>query len=233
MFSRPSENLRRSNSQAHGKTGSSERSFDDFVLIIPLIRQHAQFSFRKKRSEEKEELVEECLANAFRAYVRLLELGKEDLIYPSVLAKFAVKQVRCGRRVGGHLNSNDILSGYAQLRRNIVLERLDYYDPEAKAWRAAVVEDPSTPIPEQVAFRIDFPAWLQQHQSPKRRVAEALALGYTTKEAAKRFNVSPGRISQLRRDFEKSWQEFQGEHRAAVRQSLETIELGQKLGMAG
>jgi len=43
--------------------------------------------------EEKAELIEECLANAFRAYARLMELGKQDVIYPSVLAKFAVKQV--------------------------------------------------------------------------------------------------------------------------------------------
>ena len=153
-------------------------AYDEFVLIIPVIREHARFSFRKKNPEEKEELIEECLANAFRAYTRLIELGKQDMIYPTVLAKFAVKQVISGRRVGGSLNSDDILSRYAQLRRDITIKRLDRYDPEEKIWKEAVVEDTETPIPEQVAFRVDFPAWLQLYQPSKRRVAEALALGY-------------------------------------------------------
>ena len=216
MICCPSENPRNSIPTPKQKSASQhpKRSHDDFVLLIPVIREHARFSFRKNRPEEKEELIEECLANAFRAYVRLMELGKEAMIYPTVLAKYAVRQVRSGRKVGGCLNSNDILSRYAQLRRNITIKRLDRYDPEEKAWKEAVIEDPETPIPEQVAFRVDFPTWLKQYQAPKRRVAEALALGYTTNEASKRFNVTAGRISQLRGEFEKSWGEFQGEEEA-------------------
>ena len=38
-----------------------------------------------------------------------------------------------------------------------------------------------------------------------------LALSHTTGEVAKRFRVSAGRISQLRRDLQRSWEEFQGE----------------------
>jgi hypothetical protein len=192
-----------------------QRTYDDFVLIIPVIRNHARVSFCKMQPEEKEELIEECLANAFRAYARLLELGKHDLIYPTVLAKFAVKQVRSGRRVGGKLNCQDVLSLYAQKRKAIKIERLDRFDPEEQAWLEAVVEDTETPVPEQVAFRVDFPAWLKQYQVPKRRLAKTLALGYTTNEAARRFDLSASRISQLRRAFEKSWEAYQGEEEAA------------------
>jgi hypothetical protein len=191
-----------------------KQAHEDFVLIIPVVRTHARISFRKKPPEEQEELIAECLANAFRAYARLLELNKRELIYPTVLAKFAVKQAREGRKVGGRLNCNDILSRYAQLRQNITVERLDHFDTEENGWQEAVVEDTSTPVAEQAAFRVDFPAWLAQYSSPKRRIAEALALGYTTGEIAKQFQVSPGRISQLRRDFQQSWSEFQGEEMA-------------------
>jgi hypothetical protein len=94
MIRSPSDNPQ---SNPHAKRNSAARhpqiSYEDFVLIIPAIREHARISFRKKRPEEKAELIEECLANAFRAYARLMELGKQDVIYPSVLAKFAVKQV--------------------------------------------------------------------------------------------------------------------------------------------
>jgi hypothetical protein len=38
-----------------------------------------------------------------------------------------------------------------------------------------------------------------------------LATGEATKTAARKFHVTPGRISQLRREFQDSWQEYQGE----------------------
>ena len=45
----------------------------------------------------------------------------------------------------------------------------------------------------------------------KAAALEALATGETTKKAAKRFRVTPGRISQLRRELQQNWQDFQGE----------------------
>ena len=74
----------------------------------------------------------------------------------------------------------------------------------------AVVEDSRTPVPDQVAFRIDFSDWLKRQPRRNRRIAEALAVGNATGEVARRFHVTSGRISQLRRQFHRSWQEFQG-----------------------
>jgi hypothetical protein len=202
----PRRNPRPSISAEQGKNHGA-----GFVPMIPVIRRQAKISFRKKGREEREELIEECVANAFRAYARLWELGKEELIYPSVLARYAVKQVREGRKVGGHLNQNEILSRYAQLRRRIAVERLDCYDAEDEEWKAATIEDNRTPIAEQVAFKMDFEHWLRQQRRPRRRIAEFLALGYTTTETARRFDVSKGRISQLRREFERSWKTYQGD----------------------
>jgi hypothetical protein len=38
-----------------------------------------------------------------------------------------------------------------------------------------------------------------------------LAAGYSTAEAAERFRLSPGRISQLRREYQDAWEVFQRE----------------------
>ena len=75
----------------------------------------------------------------------------------------------------------------------------------------AMVEDHQTPVADQVAFRIDFPAWLRTQSAHDRRIVETLAIGHSTTEVAKRFHVSAGRISQKRRDFHDSWQDFRGE----------------------
>lgn len=57
-------------------------------------------------------------------------------------------------------------------------------------------------------FMIDFREWLKSLDRLQRRIALALAAGATTKETAKRFQRSPGRISQIRVELERSWQEF-------------------------
>src|SRR5271157_4365356 len=217
----PSQNPSRSNGKAKRNAASRRpHPYQDFERIIPIIRGHARISFPGKGPEEQEELAAECVANAFRAYARLVELGKRHLIYPSVLARYAVMQAREGRRVGGSLNTHDVLSRYAQRRKRIVVERLDKFDPDADEWQEAVIEDHATPVPEQVAFRVDFPVWLEGHPASKRRIAKALALGFTTSEAARRFQISASRISQLRRQFESSWQNYQGEEPAAISEEL-------------
>jgi hypothetical protein len=63
-------------------------------------------------------------------------------------------------------------------------------------------------VDEQAAFNIDFPAWLATLPAVKRRVAEKLARGHGTGEAARVTGVSAGRVSQLRRELADSWFDF-------------------------
>ena len=63
-------------------------------------------------------------------------------------------------------------------------------------------------MPDTVAFRVDFADWLQSLRRRDRCIAESLSLGHTTSDVAKRFKVSAGRVSQLRRELAKSWKDF-------------------------
>jgi len=74
-----------------------------------------------------------------------------------------------------------------------------------------VVDTRLAPVPDIVAFRCDFPAWLNTLSRRDRRIAEFLSLGNRTTDVAKRFNVSAGRVSQLRRELAESWKNFRGE----------------------
>jgi len=38
-----------------------------------------------------------------------------------------------------------------------------------------------------------------------------MSLNERTKDLSKRFSISPGRISQMRRDFKDGWQRFVGD----------------------
>jgi hypothetical protein len=180
--------------------------------MMPAIRQHARIAFRHLGPEAREEAVEEVVCNACAAVAHLAELDKLDLAYASVLARYGVAQVRDGRKIGGHLNCKDISSRYCQRLKGVVVERLDHFDEEENAWAEAVVEDTRTAsVSEIVAFRCDFTDWLANLSRRDRRIAESLAIGNRTSDVAKRFMVSAGRVSQLRRELAESWRTFVGE----------------------
>jgi hypothetical protein len=184
--------------------------------MLPVIRKYANNAFRYLDPEAREDAVHEVIANAVVAFARLVKLGKADLGYPTVLARYGVAQFRDGRRVGNRVRISEILSDYAQRQKGFLVERLDGFEKESGEWLEAIVEDARTPVPDQVGFRMDFPAWLKLQTRRNRRIAEALAVGNTTGEVARRFKVTSGRISQLRRQFHQSWKEFQGDTTAAT-----------------
>jgi hypothetical protein len=181
-----------------------------FLIMLPAIRQQLRFAFRDLKAEDREEAVAEATANAAIVYARLFQLGKTDVAYPSALARFAAAQYRSGRRVGNRLNVNDVMSGYAQHRRGIHVERLDKFDLE-QGWKEVFVEDRSCTPAELAASRIDFDNWLGGLSTKRRRIAATLASGESTLAVARKFRLSPGRISQLRRELDQDWRAFHGE----------------------
>jgi DNA-directed RNA polymerase specialized sigma subunit len=62
--------------------------------------------------------------------------------------------------------------------------------------------------------RCDFSDWLKSLKRRDRRIAEVLAVGERTQNVAKRFKVSAGRVSQLRRELAESWRAFVGDEPA-------------------
>ena len=191
-----------------------------FAAMLPTIVGYIVPAFRRLRPEAKEEAIAEAVANCCAAYARLAERGRESLAFATVLAGHAVAQVRVGRQVGGSLNSADISSTYAQRKQQFEVNRLDRYDWGENCWKEILLEDHTTPILDQVCFRLDFPCWLDTLPQRDREVAECLAAGESTSAVAERFGVSLGRISQLRRRLEKSWLEFQGENEEQEQREL-------------
>jgi hypothetical protein len=187
---------------------NNNRIFED---LLPAIHQHAHVAFRFNPREEREELIAEVVANAFCAFHRLAERGKTDLAYATPLAWYAIRQVRSGRLVGTSLNIHDVMSRYCQTARQITVDRLDQLDPEQDSWQEVLVEDRHATPADIAVTRIDFAVWLRGFSKHRRQIAKVLARGETTKATAKRFGLSPARISQMRREFQDAWREFQGE----------------------
>ena len=184
-----------------------------YAKMLPSIKRYARIAFRYLNPEAKQEAVQNVLANTWEALVGLARRGKLDQAFPSILAKFACKQTRDHRITGGHLNIKDILSKYCQDRTGTVVQRLDTFNKQDDCWEEAVVQDTrNLPVPDIVAFRCDFADWLESLKRRDRRIAEFLSLGNRTSDTARKFRVSEGRVSQLRRELAESWKEFTGDN---------------------
>jgi hypothetical protein len=196
----------------NGRTDErQELVHERFLAMLPRIRRQALVAFRDRGAEARQELAAEVVANAFCAYTRLVRRGKHDLAYPTPLAKYAIRQVRDGRRVGGRLNSQDIMSPGAGRLHGFTVERFDKKDQQTGILNEQLVEDRRAGPAATAAARLDLAAWLHTLSRRNRKIAKALSVGETTGDVARRYALSPGRVSQLRVWLRKLWEQFQGD----------------------
>jgi len=196
---------------ANTKRRSKLISHDRFLEMLPQIRAQAEVAFRSIRPEAKEELITEVIANAFVAFIRLVERDKADIAYSTPLARYAIRHVKAGRRVGTRLNVRDATSHHARLVKKIVIERLDQFDAANGKWRDTLIEDRKAGPAETAAARIDIADWLKSLSWNKRKIAKTLAGGETTSVVAHMFGLTASRVSQLRQELKKSWDLFQSQ----------------------
>src|SRR6185436_56192 len=117
--------------------------------------------FRHLSPELREELVQETIARALLDYLRLVERGKEQIARAGPLARYAVAQVRRGRRVGGRLNIDDVSSDYCRQHKDVSLESLDRRDEISGGWQEILVANRHSTPAEIAAVRIDMYQWLE------------------------------------------------------------------------
>jgi hypothetical protein len=177
----------------------------DFETMLLKIRRHAQIAFRGRHGDSRDEAIQEVVCHACQAYARLVDESRTDAATWSSLAKYAVARVRDGRRVGTSRNVGDVSSEYCQRRKQVQLRNLYEWDTEEEEWREIVVEDHKATPADIAATRIDFAAWLDGLSRRKRQIALALAGGESTSTVAGMFQVSAGRISQIRRELMEAW----------------------------
>ena len=184
-----------------------------FLAILPRIEQHGRICFRHERcASKKADHIAEMIALAWKWYVGLMRRGKDPSTFVSTFADFAAKAVKSGRRLCGHENPKDVLSGRAQQMHNFTVGKLPSFSTMmGTELTEALIDNTLTPPDEQAAFRIDFPVWIHTHSQRHRKLLQDLMHGHQTKDLASKYGMSPGRISQLRREFRDDWDSFCGE----------------------
>jgi hypothetical protein len=183
-----------------------------FLQVLPAVQTHAQIQFRRLPAGRKEEAIQEAIASACVSYQLLAAQGRLHVVRPGTLARFAVHAVRNGRHVGGRQDTvRDALSKVAQDRHRFRIGTIEDSDVESPQWSRVAVAERRASVPDVAAFRIDFAAWLKTLNRRDRRIIIALAAGEGTARVADHFGLTAGRVSQLRRRYERLWLSFQGE----------------------
>ena len=125
---------------------------------------------------------------------------------------------------------NDIMSPLAQRRHGYIVQSLpptrrSYEDLNGDGleqrmqdvMEERLTDNTRTSPAEQAAFRIDFRAWCKTLPARERRMIRVMAQNERTKVLARRFNVTPGRISQMRQELREDWCRFVGDIEEKVR----------------
>jgi hypothetical protein len=176
-----------------------------FIDMLPEITKWLRLAFRRLSPEAREDAIEEGVVHSLISYSRLHSKGRAENANASSLAWYAVRAVRRGRPAVGRMNGKDPLSRYAQVGSGIRFERHD------GQWIDKLVADKRASVPDQVAAKLDVRAWFGTLTKHMKSIAKDLAIGCSTSEVAKKYGVTAGRISQLRRTLEESWTAFQQE----------------------
>lgn len=113
---------------------------------------------------------------------------------PSSLAHYAVLHVQCGRH-------------FRQSTRSC--------EGPTRRWQKRPQRAPCDPLnmlandggdPAEIGgFRIDFVAWFGNLTAREQAFVEAIVSGDTGLELAEKFGLSPGRVSQIRRELFTGW----------------------------
>jgi len=180
--------------------------------VLPRVEAHGRIYFRHVRCcHTREELLAEMIALCWEWFLRLARRGKDALSFVGALVGYAARAAGSGRRLCGHERSKEVLSPVAQRRHGFSVNRLpDFSTLGGNMLDEALMDNTVSPVPEQVAFRLDFPTWHRGHRERDRRLIDRLMAGEGTVEAGRAFGLSPARISQKRRAFRDGWLAFCG-----------------------
>jgi hypothetical protein len=193
-----------------------------FLDLLPRIELHGHIYFRHLKSHRKADAIQEMRALAWLWYVRLINRGRDPQDFVATFVTLLARAVNSGRRLAGMAKAKDVMNPAAQKRHGFRVEALPgstrtfhdhlYASPKGQelhdAFEERLCDNTVTPVVDQVCFRLDFPAWLETLTPRERRMIRAMIRNERTLDLGKEFEVSPSRISQMRREFQIGWTRF-------------------------
>jgi hypothetical protein len=184
----------------------------DYEAALPRITAHAKVNFGWiKDPGRRDDCIASVVGIGWKHWLSAVRHGKDPNEFVSSIAEMSVRQVRSGRRLDRQERPKDVLSPRARRTEGFTVASLpDHTGTGADGNEAidALRDNTVTPVPEQAAFRIDYPEFLKSLGQRNGAIASDMATGEATADLADKYDISPARVSQLRREFKDEWDEF-------------------------
>jgi hypothetical protein len=177
--------------------------------------------WRLRCAESRADFIAEGVGLCWKWFCRAVAKGKDVASFVTAMAKLAARAVQYGRTVCGQQKAKDVMSLTAKRKHGVVVERFGSgqihfqtassgvgHQHKEILFEDALAENTVTSIPQQVMFRVDWPRFVEKQSHRDQQLMEFLAAGNSNQDAATKFGLTPGRVSQLRRSWCEAWQEF-------------------------
>jgi hypothetical protein len=193
-----------------------------FLSMLPLIQKTAVIIFSKLTPDKRADAIQNTIAWSLDMLHNLARQGRLDEAFASPLAWFGIRRHKEGRIAGTPSSITDVMAeGTLGLGRTKVRqfwhEKTLYVTDDNRDSEENGLKDFRNPDAERTtSFYLDFDAWFEQQSERDRKIILALMRGDGTNEVSRQFGCTAGRISQLRKRFEKSWNEFIADERELV-----------------
>ena len=192
--------------------------------LLPTIERYAKSTWRKWRGE-KEDWIQDVLANGWEGYVACLRNGKAYT--PGTIGWYAVAHALVDRRVGNRPGRSvegrkaraagiRRVSPQTALVKILQAEHVPHIAHERHLTPQQALEalvDPHQDPAAIVQYRLDVPLWIASLSAALRKTVRALLnapRGMRYQDIARRLGISPARLSQRRRELFTRWQSFMG-----------------------
>jgi len=204
---------------------ATEKLQTRFLALLPKIKRCAHFYFRHITcAAQRTDRIAETVGLCWKWFVRLAERGRDAAEFVTTLVRLAARAVNAGRRVGTQESAVDVMSNVAQHRHGFKVGSLPIAtrrsqeaiyavvkgQEELDAYEQRLQDNTVTPPPDAAAFRIDFPRFLGDMPERDCALAMFLSLGHSATAAARKFGLSPGRVTQLRQRWYRDWHRSEG-----------------------
>jgi hypothetical protein len=183
------------------------------AIVLPRVLSHGRVCFGGLTCpHRREDAIQEMIGLAWKWHLRLAESGKDATLFPTAVASYAARAVKCGCRLPGQERANEVLSPLAQQRHHFAVVKLPQFETLSdNPLTVALADNTKSPPDESVCFKLDFTAWLARLSKRDRSIVYDLMVGERTLDVANKYGLSAARISQLRREFRRDWLAFWGE----------------------
>jgi hypothetical protein len=191
-----------------------------FVALLPRSEIHARIILRGVPCPgRRADRIAATVALAWLWFIRLAGRGKAVEDFPAAFVSMVARAGKSGHKLAGVERARDAMNPLTQQRHGFRVEGLPASTRMAHdkrygsvagqrhldAYEERLRHNNKTPLPEIVAFRIDFPCWLTSWAD------RDLAQSERTSYLAGKFGLSPALISQQRREYHADWLKFCGE----------------------